>query len=409
MPVRRRKDSPYFQIRFTIAGITVRRTARTATRREAEQLEQELRRDLWRQIQLGEKRFTWDDAVARLRQEHADNPQRWRAFERTERVLEHLTPLLAGSQLVELADKENLLRVRRLLAARTWRGAPVAPATVNREMAELGKILNLAADEWGMLDARVPTIPLFRLDKVEPVWATREQVTALLAGLPEHSRDLAIVACATGMRRGEVARMQWAHVDERRATCYVPASGAKNRQARVVPLNADALAILAKWREPRGKVDPFGPHPTFVFYFRRRAPIARLTTRAFHRAATAAGLPGFTFHKLRHTWASWQVQSGTPLKILMELGGWNSYEMVIRYAHLAPGHLAQYADRSLLDPAQKVAQADSEGDEETRKSLKSGGKGGTRTLDPGIMSSGGERQAEEDQEVTVLPARRTAV
>ncbi|HEY4353421.1 MAG TPA: site-specific integrase, partial [Paraburkholderia sp.] len=40
----------------------------------------------------------------------------------------------------------------------------------------------------------------------------------------------------------------------------------------------------------------------------------------------------------------WHVQGGTPLNRLMELGGWSTYEMVLRYAHLAPDHLAQHAD-----------------------------------------------------------------
>lgn len=60
------------------------------------------------------------------------------------------------------------------------------------------------------------------------------------------------------------------------------------------------------------------------------------------------GLPGFRFHDLRHTWASWQVQAETPLSHLQELGGWASFSMVQRYAHLSPGHLRQYADRTLL-------------------------------------------------------------
>jgi hypothetical protein len=37
------------------------------------------------------------------------------------------------------------------------------------------------------------------------------------------------------------------------------------------------------------------------------------------------------------TWASWHVQSGTSLPELMELGGWKSYEMVLRYAQPSPG------------------------------------------------------------------------
>jgi hypothetical protein len=37
--------------------------------------------------------------------------------------------------------------------------------------------------------------------------------------------------------------------------------------------------------------------------------------------------------------------SGTHLQELMELGGWKSFEMVLRYAHLAPEHLASAAKR----------------------------------------------------------------
>ncbi|MGA9027680.1 MAG: hypothetical protein WB440_16625 [Steroidobacteraceae bacterium] len=44
-------------------------------------------------------------------------------------------------------------------------------------------------------------------------------------------------------------------------------------------------------------------------------------------------------------WASWHVQSGTSLPELMELGGWKSYEMVLRYAHLAPEKLCSVAGR----------------------------------------------------------------
>jgi len=41
----------------------------------------------------------------------------------------------------------------------------------------------------------------------------------------------------------------------------------------------------------------------------------------------------------------WQVQNCTPLHALQELGGWETADMVRRYAHLAAEHLAPYADR----------------------------------------------------------------
>jgi hypothetical protein len=49
-------------------------------------------------------------------------------------------------------------------------------------------------------------------------------------------------------------------------------------------------------------------------------------------------------HK-RHTWASWHVQHGTSLQELQQLGGWASFEMVLRYAHLSSDHLRDAAAR----------------------------------------------------------------
>lgn len=62
-------------------------------------------------------------------------------------------------------------------------------------------------------------------------------------------------------------------------------------------------------------------------------------------ALARAGIEDFRFHDLRHTWASWLVQAGVPLFVLQEMGGWESLEMVKRYAHLSPTHLAEYACR----------------------------------------------------------------
>ena len=46
---------------------------------------------------------------------------------------------------------------------------------------------------------------------------------------------------------------------------------------------------------------------------------------------------------LRHTWASWLAQNGVPLSDIQEMGGWETYAMVKRYAHLLPAHLAHRA------------------------------------------------------------------
>jgi len=61
-----------------------------------------------------------------------------------------------------------------------------------------------------------------------------------------------------------------------------------------------------------------------------------------------ASIHNFRWHDLRHTWASWHVQQGTPLAVLQELGGWESAEMVRRYAHLGKEHTAHYANQLSL-------------------------------------------------------------
>ena len=75
------------------------------------------------------------------------------------------------------------------------------------------------------------------------------------------------------------------------------------------------------------------------------APITQVSTKAWYAALERAGIVDFRWHDLRHVWATWHVQNGTPLFALQELGGWESPEMVRRYAHLAADHLAPYAQR----------------------------------------------------------------
>jgi integrase len=331
MPLHRRKGSPYWQIRFQLAGREIRSSTGTTDRRAAEQLEEELRRRYWRQVKLGEKHHTWDDAVARCKAEDSEK----RSWERTERALNQLSRVLAGAPLAEIT-RDNILRMREL------RRRQVSASTVNRELAVLRFVLNRCVTDWEMLDA-APKVPLLRVEKTEPRWATRAQIHALLGELPPHSRDMALLACATGLRRSNITGLEWARVDTDRATAFVPASQAKGRRAIVVPLNSDALAVLQRWR---------GKHERYVFVFRKRAPIHQVTTRKWRTACKAVGLEGFRFHDLRHTWASWQVQAETPLSHLQELGGWASFTMVQRYAHLSPGHLRQYADRTLIGESQ---------------------------------------------------------
>jgi integrase len=102
-----------------------------------------------------------------------------------------------------------------------------------------------------------------------------------------------------------------------------------------VPLSAAAVIVLR---------EQIGVHAEFVFAFRGK-PIRQVNTKAWRQALMRTGITDFRWHDLRHTWASWHVQAGTPLHVLQELGGWESVEMLRRYAHLSTDHLATYVER----------------------------------------------------------------
>jgi integrase len=122
---------------------------------------------------------------------------------------------------------------------------------------------------------------------------------------------------------------------------WVGAGQSKHGKPVAVPLNATALEVLRR---------QLGKHRKRVFTDAGK-PLGHANTLARRKALKRAGIEDFRWHDLRHTWALWHGQSGTPTHELQRLGGWRSSVMVDRYAHPAPDHLAKAAGRldSLFD------------------------------------------------------------
>lgn len=337
MSLYRRPNSSYFWCRFTIRGREIRQSTGTANRQEAEEFETELRGRYWRQIKLGESFHTFGDAGKRWLEETEKKTKAkdahiidWLNHERDPE-----TDKITGARLANVPLREINRDI--IDAARAKLAEGLSKTTVNYYMGVLRAILRKAHSEWGWLDA-LPKVPMYKRVLDEPQWLTRAQLKALLKHLPPHSADLAIFAVATGLRKSNITGLTWDRVDLRRKTAYIPGSEAKAGRGIPVALNDDAMAVLKRWR---------GKHPQWVFVYHGER-IKDVTTRAWREACKRAGVQGFRFHDLRHTWASWQVQAETPLSALQEMGGWASFEMVRRYSHLSPGHLKQYADRTLI-------------------------------------------------------------
>jgi integrase len=209
----------------------------------------------------------------------------------------------------------------------------VSNATVNRALEIVRRILNLAHQDWRCIPA-APKIRMLKEPRRRVRFLRRDEAARLIELLPLHMKPIVRFALATGCRAGEVLGLEWSRVDLARKVAWLDHGTTKTGEGRGIPLNADAIAALES---------TLGQHPQWCFTFAGKR--IQKSTTAWERALKRAGIENFRFHDLRHTWASWHVQSGTSLPELMELGGWKSYEMVLRYAHLAPENLSRVASR----------------------------------------------------------------
>jgi len=312
------------------SGERIRRSTGTKDRRAAQEYHDRVKADLWRAAKLGE-------APERIFEEAAEKflaaYEGHKSYSTKVAHIAYWLTQFSGWGLSSLTNGEISARVPTHGVRGSGKPRRLTPATQNRYVATIKRMLSMCV-EWGWL-RQAPKAPKQKEPKVRIRWITEQQARALLHELEGSPwmRDVTAFALATGMRASEILQLEWGEVDMDRCYAWVEAGRAKSSVARTVPLNADAMAVLKRRH---------GIHERYVFA-RVSKPAKQVDAKIFRAALERAGIENFRFHDLRHTWASWHVQRGTPLMVLKELGGWETLEMVQKYAHLAPSHLAAHA------------------------------------------------------------------
>jgi integrase len=206
----------------------------------------------------------------------------------------------------------------------------VVEATINHELAFLKNVFTKAVD-WGKTGENpVKKVRLYREDNSRTRFLTDEEEERLLACCKPQLQPLVITALHTGFRASELRSLTWNDIDFRRRTVTVRAGYVKNGESRTVPMNE----VLTTTLKAVKLVNADGEK---VFCSRRGTPYRSFRT-AFERAVRLAGLADFTFHDLRHTFASRLVMAGVDLPTVKELLGHKDISMTMRYAHLSNTH-----------------------------------------------------------------------
>lgn len=194
----------------------------------------------------------------------------------------------------------------------------VKPSTVNRVLEVLASVLNAAVDwEW---IGRMPKVAMLPEPTKRIRWLTQAQARLLVAASPKHLADMALFSLETGLRRANVTGLQWSQIDLGRKMAWIHPDEAKARKAIPVPLSEVAVTVLLQQKSAKWKKEFIDA----VFVFRGK-PVHQTGTLAWKNAMKKVGISNFRWHDLRHTWASWHVQRGTPLLCIKRARGMRNY------------------------------------------------------------------------------------
>lgn len=191
--------------------------------------------------------------------------------------------------------------------------------SINESLRLINRILKLAATEW--FDGELTWLAspshvkkLHQRDSRKPRAVTLQEFERLVAQQPDHLKDPIIFKANTGCREQEVCGLEWAWEiwsEELGETVFViPGEVVKNREDRIVILNADSRAAVNRQR---------GKNPKYVFTYKGKR-MRVLNNSGWVNARKRAGLagtentPSVRIHDLKHTLGRRLADAGVPFE-----------------------------------------------------------------------------------------------
>jgi integrase len=317
MPLKvvQRHGSPNFYLRGTIRGVAVDETTGTDDRQRAEEIR--IRREseiLDRRIHGTRKTATFLEATVMYLED--GGPSRF-----VDIVARHF-----GTTPLSSIDQDAIDRAARKLypgrSASTWNRQVYTPVSA---------VLHYAASKK-LCDRPILARP--KQPKGRMRWLTPEEADRLIEASSPHMEPLLVFLFYTGARLSEALYLDWKNVDLSRA--HVAFLDTKTGDDRGVPLHPRVVAALANLEHRSGAVFR---RPDGSAYEPKKGGGGQIKT-GFKGACRRAGITDFTPHDCRHTWATWHYAANRDLIALMQLGGWKSERMVLRYAHVNVDNLS---------------------------------------------------------------------
>jgi len=213
-----------------------------------------------------------------------------------------------------------------------WRDTRIkekaASNTIRLELAVISNLFNVAKSEWGFESLsnptqciRTPKLPSGRTRRVSD-----QEIKMLIKNTESYELPFIIkIALESGMRRGEIAGLEWRNIDLTKRTALLPHT--KNGEARTIPLSTCCVEVFKSI--PRN----INGH---VFNITENA-----ISRAFLRVRNRCGLDDLHFHDLRHEAVTRFFEMGLNVMEVSSISGHKTLQMLKRYTHLKAEDLAK--------------------------------------------------------------------
>jgi len=229
-----------------------------------------------------------------------------------------------------LVGEYRLARKRQYDARYEEKGVPVEDrkyTSINRELACLKYMFTLAVD-WDFCEknpVKSKTIKFFQ-EQSRTRYLLEEEIPLLFSELEGDLRGITLIALNTGMRVSEILTLKWSSLDFTKSS--ITLTKTKNGDPRVIPMNQ----VVSQTLSDRERT----PEWVFENHSDKKRGVGKpLTTirKGFGNALKRAGIEGFRFHDIRHTFATYLTMEGVDEITRAEILGHRKYTMTSRYSH----------------------------------------------------------------------------
>ena len=311
-------ESPHWWIAYYHRGNEIRESFDCENEAEAKRL---LKRKVTA-IESGkvlprEDKLTFDDLAAGIENDYKVNGKRTLA-DLSYRIA-HLRESFGLDRAIDLTTD----RARAYQRKRLEEGA--APATINRELAALRRMLSLAFNAGKL--SRIPKIEMLAEDNVRESFLDHGEFTMLLENLPEPVRDLVEFEYLSGWRQGSVKKLQWADVDMATHTARLRSDNSKNKTSWILPLTGKLLEVVQRRVKERRLDCPYVFHRDG----RQIKDYRAAWSTACKDSGLVAGRAGVMPHDLRRCAARNLSRAGVPEQIAMKITAHKTASMYRRY------------------------------------------------------------------------------